>query len=244
MGIHASGLTRIMIELQNVNVTYGGERNALRDVTLHIGKGEFVFVVGATGAGKSTLLRVLYCDVPVTTGTVTVAGRSLHRMRPADVPRFRRSLGVVAQDFGLLQDRNVFENVAFAMRVVGAGRREIKRRVADMLELVGVIHRPDAFPEQLSGGERQRVAIARALVNDPQLFLADEPTGMLDPETSLGIAEILYRINERGTTVVVSTHDKHMVDHEARRVVQIEFGRIVRDDKMGRYDAGEAADGC
>ncbi len=233
-----------MIELHNVNVTYGGERGALRDLTLHIGKGEFVFVVGATGAGKSTLLRLLYRDIPATSGSVRVSGMDLTAMRPADVPRFRRTLGVVAQDFGLLPDRNVFENVAFAMRVVGAGRREIRRRVPDMLELVGVIHRPDAFPEQLSGGERQRVAIARALVNDPVLLLADEPTGMLDPETSLGIAEILERINQRGTTVVVSTHDKHMVDHEARRVIEIELGRIVRDEEAGMYDAREAAAAC
>jgi cell division transport system ATP-binding protein len=230
-------LPLIMIQLCNVHVTFSNERAALRDVSLRVGKGEFVFIVGTTGAGKSTVLRLLYRDVVPTSGTVTVAGENVGLMKARDIPRYRRSLGVVAQDFGLLPDRNVYENVAFALRVLGASRREIRRRVPDMLELVGIIHRPDAFPEELSGGEKQRVAIARALVNEPGLLLADEPTGMLDPETSLGIAEILQRINERGTTVVVATHDKHMVDHAARRVVAIELGRIVRDDAVGQYDA-------
>ncbi|MBM3494258.1 MAG: cell division ATP-binding protein FtsE [Armatimonadetes bacterium] len=231
-----------MIELQGLNLTYGGDRAALRDVTLRIERGEFVFLVGATGAGKSTLLRLLYRDMTPTSGRIAVAGEDLVSMRRRDVPRFRRALGVVAQDFGLLADRNVYENVAFALRVIGAGRREIRRRVPDVLELVGVIHRPDAFPAELSGGERQRVAIARALVNEPKLLLADEPTGNLDPDTSLGIAEILHRINVRGTTVVVATHDKYMVDHAARRVVEIERGRIVRDEEIGGYDrpVGEA----
>lgn len=235
-----------MIELRNVDVTYGGELDALRDITLRVQQGEFVFVVGATGAGKSTLLRLLYRDIVPTAGTVIVAGRDIGRMSSRDIPRFRRSLGVVAQDFGLLRDRNVYENVAFAMRVIGAGRREIRRRVPDVLELVGVIHRPDAFPDELSGGQKQRVAIARALVNEPQILLADEPTGMLDPETSLGIAEILDRINERGTTVMVATHDKHMVDHARRRVIEIEHGRVVRDEPDGAYEASspEEPDAC
>lgn len=230
-----------MIELQNVSVIYGGERAALADVSLRIEKGEFVFLVGPTGAGKSTLLKLLYCAETPTSGKVIVSGRNLASVGPRDIPLLRRRIGVVFQDFGLLPDRDVFENVAFALRVIGAGRRDIRRRVPDALGLVGLVHRCDAFPHELSGGEQQRVAIARALVNDPPLLLADEPTGNLDPYTSLGIAEILHRVNVRGMTVVVATHDQHMVDHAARRVVEIERGAVVRDERLGGYSRAAEA---
>jgi len=224
-----------MIELQNVSVVYAGERMALSQVNLRIEKGEFVFIVGSTGAGKSTLLKLLYCEESPTSGKVIVAGQNLALLKPRDIPYLRRRIGVVFQDFGLLPNRTVFENVAFALRVIGAGRREIRQRVPAVLDLVGLTHRCDAFPHEISGGEQQRVAIARALVNDPPLLLADEPTGNLDPDTSLGIARLLAHINLRGTTVVVATHDKQIVDQARRRVVELEWGRIVRDEKQGAY---------
>lgn len=230
-----------MIQLENVTVTFDGSGSVLRRVSLTIPTGDFVYIVGTTGAGKSTLLKLLYCDACPSSGTVLVAGQMLERLRPTDIPRLRRRMGIVFQDFKLLPDRNVYENVAFALRVIGASNREIRRRVPDVLELVGLIERYDAFPHQLSGGEKQRVAIARALANTPPLLLADEPTGNLDPETSCGIADVLERINQLGTTVVVATHDKHMVDTFRKRVVQIEDGCIVRDECPGYYDAAGGA---
>ncbi|HXG24516.1 MAG TPA: cell division ATP-binding protein FtsE [Chthonomonadales bacterium] len=224
-----------MIELQNVSVFYAGERTALSHINLRIEKGEFVFIVGSTGAGKSTLLRLLYREEIPTSGKVIVAGQNLALLKPRDVPYLRRRMGVVFQDFGLLPNRTVFENVAFALRVIGAGRREIRRKVPAVLDLVGLTHRCDALPHEISGGEQQRVAIARALVNDPPLLLADEPTGNLDPDTSLGIAQLLAHVNLRGTTIIVATHDKQIVDQARRRVVELEWGRIVRDEKQGAY---------
>jgi len=226
-----------MIELENVTVAFDGAGAVLRDISLSIADGEFVYIVGPTGAGKSTLLRLLYCDLQPTSGAVRVEGQLLSDMRPRDIPRLRRRMGIVFQDFGLLPDRNVYENVAFALRVLGASRAQIRRAVPDALDIVGLIGRFDAYPKQLSGGEQQRVAIARALVNNPPLLLADEPTGNLDPDTSFGVAAVLERINEMGTTVVVATHDKHVVDEFRNRVVQIENGRIVRDESLGTYDA-------
>jgi cell division transport system ATP-binding protein len=225
-----------MIELQDVTVVYGGERTALSHVSVRLEKGEFAFVIGATGAGKSTLLKLLYCEEAPTSGKIIVAGQNLTTMRPREVPHLRRRMGVVFQDFGLLPNKTVFENVAFALRVIGAGRREVRRKVPGALALVGLMQRCDAFPHQLSGGEQQRIAIARALVNDPPLLLADEPTGNLDPETSLGIAQILQHVNLRGTTVVVATHDLHVVNALHRRVIELEQGRVVRDEKQGCYE--------
>lgn len=228
-----------MIQLQDVTVEYPTDRVALRDVSLRIEKGEFVFLVGSTGAGKTTLLKLIYREEVPTAGKVIVAGRNLTSLSPRDVPYLRRQMGVVFQDFGLLPNKTVFENVAFALRVIGAGRREIRRKVPAALELVGLMRRCDGLPAQLSGGEQQRVAIARALVNDPPVLIADEPTGNLDPDTSIGIAEILAHVNLRGTTVLVATHDKLIVDRLRRRVVELDRGRIVRDEAQGSY-TGEA----
>jgi cell division transport system ATP-binding protein len=229
-----------MIELQDVSVLYSGERAALSQVSLRISKGEFVFVVGSTGAGKSTFLKLLYREEVASCGKVIVAGLDLSRIRRRDVPALRRRMGIVFQDYGLLPNKTVFENVAFALRVIGAGRREIRKKVAVALDSVDLMRRCDAFPNQLSGGEQQRVAIARALVNEPPLLLADEPTGNLDPDTSRGIADILAQVNLRGTTVVVATHDKHIVDTMRRRVVEFDRSRIVRDQADSTYHRDDA----
>ncbi len=224
-----------MIELCNVTVTYRDDYTALNGVSLNIEKGEFVFVVGATGAGKSTFLKLLYREEKPTGGSVLVAGQNLTDLRSRDIPFFRRKLGVVFQDFGLLPNKTVYENVAFALRVIGASRTVLRRQVPNALEMVGMGHRPDAFPHQLSGGEQQRVAIARALVNDPPILLADEPTGNLDPETSWSIMELLNHINVRGTTIVVATHDHAVVDRMGKRVLGFEKSRLIRDEECGVY---------
>ncbi len=232
----AKGSATPMIELQNVSVIYPGARPALSDVNLRVEKGEFVFLVGPTGSGKSTILKLLYREITPTRGVVVVGGKVASTLRPRDVPRLRRRMGVVFQDFALLPDKTIFENVAYALRVIGAGRREIRKRVPSALEAVGLAHRCDAFPGQVSGGEQQRVAIARALVNDPPLLIADEPTGNLDPDTSVGIMAILEDINARGTTVLVSTHDKQIVDLGQRRVIALDRGKLVRDERQGMYE--------
>jgi len=224
-----------MIQLCDVTVTYRDDYTALDHVSLIISKGEFVFVVGATGAGKSTFLKLLYREEKPTSGTVIVAGQNLTEMHLREIPSLRRKLGVVFQDFGLLPNKTVYENVAFALRVIGANRQVIRRQVPNALEMVGMAHRPDAFPHQLSGGEQQRIAIARALVNDPPLLLADEPTGNLDPETSWSIMELLNHINVRGTTIVVASHDHAVVDRMERRVLGFEKGVLIRDEKCGVY---------
>jgi cell division transport system ATP-binding protein len=226
-----------MIELQDVSLVYAGERTALSHVSLRIDKGEFVFVVGQTGAGKSSFLKLLYREEVATSGRVSVLGQDISQLRARDVPLLRRRMGVVFQDFGLLPNKTLFENVAFALRVIGAGRREVRKKVPAALDMVGLTHRCDAFPHQISGGEQQRIAIARALVNDPPLLIADEPTGNLDPDTSAGIARILTEINARGTTVVVATHDRHVVDTMRHRVLEFEGGRLVRDEDRGGYEA-------
>jgi cell division transport system ATP-binding protein len=232
-----------MIEFQNVTVVYPQNRAALRSVSLSISAGEFVFLVGTTGAGKSTLLKLLYREMTPTQGTVRVLGMEPAKLRPRDVPLLRRRMGVVFQDFGLLPNKTVFENVAFALRVLGLGRREVRRRVAECLDLVGMTHRCDAFPHQISGGEQQRVAIARALANRPALLLADEPTGNLDPDTSHGVAQVLADVNRGGTTVVVSTHDQRIVDTFRRRVVALENGVLVRDEAAAGYDRAASTAG-
>ena len=225
----------LMIELHDVTVTYRSEYTALSHVSLTVSKGEFVFVVGQTGAGKSTFLKLLHREEQATEGRVVVAGQDLSAMKLREIPLFRRRLGVVFQDYGLLPNKTVYENVAFALRVIGAGRTTIRRRVPNVLEMVGMAHRPDSFPHQLSGGEQQRVAIARALVNEPPLLLADEPTGNLDPVVSMSIIELLAHINVRGTTVVVATHDHAVVDRFQKRVICFDKSRLVRDDAQGSY---------
>ncbi len=233
-------LTRlVMIELRGVGVTYSNAWRALSNVQLKIDKGEFVFVVGSTGAGKSTLLKLLSREEVSTDGTITVNGQDLKHLPLRDLPAYRRKIGIVFQDFGLLPNKTVYENVAFALQVTGATRQTIRRQVPHVLDLVAMSHRPDAFPNQLSGGEQQRVAIARALANEPFLLLADEPTGNLDPETSLGIIQLLNHINVRGTTVIVATHDHAVVDFLQRRVIAFEQGGLVRDELAGSYRATE-----
>jgi len=224
-----------MIKIKDVTVSYRNGVTALTHVTLCVNRGEFVFIVGPTGAGKSTLLKLLYHEEKASAGEVQVADSDLCRMRPHEIPFFRRKLGIVFQDFGLLPNKTVYENVAFALRVIGAGRTTVRKKVPEALEMVSMTHRPDAFPHQLSGGEQQRVAIARALVNDPPLLLADEPTGNLDPDTSMGIVELLRHINANGTTVLIATHDSAIVDCMQKRVVAFERGSLVRDEAQGAY---------
>ncbi len=224
-----------MIDLQDVTVSYRDNTLALSHVSLSVKKGEFVFVVGPTGAGKSTFLKLLYREERPTSGRVVVAGEDLNAIALNAIPFFRRKLGIVFQDFGLLPSKTVYENVAFALRVIGMPRQEIRRKVPVALEMVGMSHRPDAFPGQLSGGEQQRVAIARALVNEPPILLADEPTGNLDPDTSTGIVELLSHINQTGTTIVVATHDTAIVDRMQKRVLGFERGSLVRDEQDAAY---------
>jgi len=226
-----------MIQLDRVTVEYPNGVRALHEVSLSIAKGDFAFVVGPTGSGKSTLLKLLYREVVPTAGTVIVEGEDVGMLKPAAVPYLRRKLGIVFQDFKLLPQKNVWENLAFAMRAIGASPREIRRRIGEVLELVGLTHRCDSFPHQMSGGEQQRAAIARALVNHPTLLLADEPTGNLDPDTSWGIIQLLDQINTQGTTILVATHDNQIVDRMRKRVVELDSGCLVRDQQRGGYQS-------
>jgi len=228
-----------MITLDGVSVEYENGVRALNDVSLSIAKGEFAFIVGATGSGKSTLLRLLYREMLPTKGRVFVGGEDVTALTPNQVPFLRRKLGIVFQDFKLLPQKNLWENLAFALRVIGAQPREIRRRIGDALAMVGLTHRCDSFPHQMSGGEQQRAAIARALVNQPTLLLADEPTGNLDPDTSWEIIQLLDEINVRGATVVVATHDSHIVDRMKKRVIQLDAGFVVRDEQKGAYQQSE-----
>ena len=225
-----------MIKLENVTKVYPGGTVAVKDASLEINKSEFVFLVGASGSGKSTLIRLIMREEPPTTGDIWVAGKKASDLPSWKVPHLRRSIGTVFQDFKLLQTKTVFENVAFAMEVTGKHRSVIRNQVPQVLKLVGLSAKADRLPRQLSGGEQQRVAIARAFVNRPLILLADEPTGNLDPATSVGIMRILDRINRTGTTVVMATHDHAIVDAMRRRVVEIDRGRIVRDESRGIYE--------
>ena len=208
---------------------------ALDHVNVDINQGEFVFIVGASGAGKSTFIRMLFREVLPTSGSLIVNGRDVVNMDAGEVPYLRRGLGVIFQDYRLLPDKTVYENVAFAMQVIEAPRRIMQRTVNSVLDVVGLSDKYKSFPSQLSGGEQQRVAIARAIVNDPAIVIADEPTGNLDPETSWDIMDIFQRINAAGTTIVMATHDKTIVDAMRRRVIAIEDGHIVRDEVRGVY---------
>jgi cell division transport system ATP-binding protein len=225
----------VVIEFDRVTKTYPGGDVGVDDVSFSVRRGEFVFLVGSTGSGKSTLMRLLIKELDPTSGTIRVAGRSLVDISRAKTPYYRRNLGVVFQDFKLLPNRTVHDNVAYALQVTGGTRKEVRAKVPDILRLTGLSLKLHSFPDQLSGGEQQRVSIARAFVNHPPLLLADEPTGNLDPETSVGIMQLLYRINRTGTTVVVATHDHAMVDRMRRRVVELSHGKIVRDEVGGQY---------
>lgn len=224
-----------MIILENVVKTYHNGVGALHGISLHIERGEFVFIVGNSGSGKSTLIRLLTKELDPTEGTIRVNGINLNRMKKRVIPKYRRKIGCVFQDYRLLKDRNVYENVAFAQRVIGMPTREIKKNVPAMLSLVGLAEKYKSFPRQLSGGEQQRVALARALVNSPDILLADEPTGNLDPKTSREIMKLLEEINARGTTVVVVTHDQTIVNKMKKRVIRLQMGEIVGDEKESGY---------
>jgi cell division transport system ATP-binding protein len=224
-----------LIQFYNVSKFYANGVKALLGVTLHIEKREFVFLVGPSGAGKSTLIKLIFREELPTKGQIYIGGRSIVRMKPREVPYLRRQIGMVFQDFRLLPDRTVFENVAFAMQVVGAGPAEIRRRVPEVLRLVSLEERARMYPRQLSGGEQQRVAIARALVNNPALLIADEPTGNLDLDTSWEIINYLQEINRRGTTVLIATHAREIVDTLRQRVIALDRGQIVRDEYQGAY---------
>jgi len=228
-----------VIRLENVTKTYpASTRPALADVDVEIEKGEFVFLVGSSGSGKSTFLRLLLREDTPTHGKVYVAGKDLSRLSNWKVPALRRSIGVVFQDFRLLPNKNVFQNIAFALEVIGKPQQTINSVVPEVLELVGLDGKAERMPDELSGGEQQRVAVARAFVNRPMLLLADEPTGNLDPTTSVGIMKLLDRINRTGTTVVMATHDAAIVDSMRRRVVELSMGRVVRDQARGVYGYG------
>jgi cell division transport system ATP-binding protein len=224
-----------MIQLYNLSKTYANGVVALSDVTLYIGKGEFVFLVGPSGAGKSSLMKLVIRQELPSSGQILVAGRNVSRLRGHEVPYLRRRVGFVFQDFKLLTDKTVRENVAFALEVTEATPTETRRRVPAVLELVGLLDKADVYPHELSGGQQQRVSIARGIVNNPLVLLADEPTGNLDPETSFGITELLAEINRRGTTVVMATHNREIVDRMRRRVIAVENGRVVRDEEKGTY---------
>lgn len=229
-----------VVELRGIGKTYPTGSVALDRVSLRIGRGEFVFLVGPTGCGKSTLIRLLMKELEPTSGRVVLSGRDLAAIPRKRVPYLRRNIGVIFQDYKLLPNRTVYANVAYALEVIGEGRESIRRKVPETLRLVGLSAKFDAYPDEISGGERQRVSIARAFVNHPPLLLADEPTGNLDPETSIGIMQLIYRINRTGTTVVVATHDREMVDKMRRRVVELEQGRIIRDEVSGLYRPDES----
>ena len=226
-----------MIVFDGVTKVYEPSVVALRDISLSIDKGEFVFLVGASGSGKSTMIRLLLKEVDPTHGRIIVGGRELGRLKRSKVPLLRRNIGCVFQDFKLLPNRTAAENVAYALKVQGEPRRAIRMKVPEVLGLVGLSHKASSFPDELSGGEQQRVSIARAFVNHPPLLICDEPTGNLDPDTSVGIMQLLYRINRTGTTVLMATHDRELVDKMRRRVIALESGVVVRDERRGGYDS-------
>ncbi len=224
-----------MIDFKNVTKVYNNNVLALSNLNVHIDQGEFVFLVGPSGAGKSTFIKMLLKEVDPTAGSVIVAGSDLTKLARREVPYYRRKVGVVFQDFRLIQNLNVFENVAFALRVIGASEKDIQKKVPAVLSMVGLSKKREALPTELSGGEQQRVSIARAIVNSPSLLIADEPTGNLDPETSLEIMDILSDISRAGTTIVMATHARDIVDSMKKRVIAIEKGVIARDEERGKY---------
>ncbi|MCM3134979.1 cell division ATP-binding protein FtsE [Paenibacillus polysaccharolyticus] len=224
-----------MIEMQDVWKTYANGTHALQGVSVKIDRNEFVYIVGPSGAGKSTFMKLMYREEVPTKGQISINGFNIGKLKPRKIPYVRRNIGVVFQDFRLLPKMTAFENVAFAMEVIEAPKRNIKKRVMEVLDLVGLRNKANREPSQLSGGEQQRIAIARAIVNNPSVIIADEPTGNLDPETSWGIMQLLDEINFRGTTIVMATHNKDIVNTMRKRVIAIERGQIVRDQMRGEY---------
>lgn len=228
-----------MIEFKNVSKTYETGNRALRNITLRIKDGEFVFVVGRSGSGKTTLIKLLTRELKASEGSIIVNGRDLGRLKPREIPHYRRSLGIVFQDFRLLNDRNVYENIAFAQRVIGASAREIRENVPEILKLTGLSAKYKNMPNQLSGGEQQRVAIARALINRPSVILADEPTGNLDEKNSEEIMKLLYEINRMGTTVIVITHSRNIVEASGKRVIMMDKGALRSDSEASDMEGNE-----
>ena len=233
--LHTRGSAAV-IRLIDIYKEYDNGTKALKGISMRVDDGEFVFLVGPSGSGKSTILKLITAEVAPTEGRIMVNGYNLNNIRPRQVPYMRRTLGVIFQDFRLIEKKTVYENLVFVMRAVGASQRDIRKRIPYVLELVGLYRKRDQRPDQLSGGEQQRVAIARALVNNPQMIIADEPTGNLDPQRSLEIMMLLERINELGTTVLVVTHEKSLVNRFSKRVVAIENGRIISDETGGYYN--------
>jgi cell division transport system ATP-binding protein len=226
-----------MIVFEDVRKVYDPDVVALDGVSFVIDKGEFVFVVGASGSGKSTIVRLMLKELEPTDGRIIVGGRDLGRLKRSKVPLLRRNVGCVFQDFKLLRDRTAFENVAYALKVQGESSAAIRAKVPEVLNLVGLAHKMNSRPDELSGGEQQRVSIARAVVNHPPLLVCDEPTGNLDPDTSVGIMQLLYKINRAGTTILMVTHDREMVDKMRRRVIALDQGRLMRDERRGGYES-------
>jgi cell division transport system ATP-binding protein len=224
-----------MIVFERLSKVYPPNVAALRDISFVIDKGEFVFLVGPSGSGKSTIVRLLLKELEPTDGRVIVGGRDLGRLRRSKVPQLRRNVGCVFQDFKLLPNRTAYENVAYALKVIGDSTAQVRRKVPEVLAMVGLADKMNSLPDQLSGGEQQRVSIARAFVNHPPLLVCDEPTGNLDPDTSVGIMQLLYRINRSGTTVLMATHDREMVDKMRRRVIALDDGVLARDERRGGY---------
>ena len=236
MGARKGGREKHVIKFEEVTKIYPPETIGLESVSIHIEKGEFVFLVGPSGSGKSTFVRLLIKELEPDRGRIFVGGRDLGTLRRWKVPYLRRNIGCVFQDFKLLQNKTVADNVLYALQVTGSEERASRRKVDEILGLVGLGHKVANYPNELSGGEQQRVSIARAFVNHPPLLIADEPTGNLDPDTSAGIMQLLYRINKTGTTVVMATHDREMVDRMRRRVIALEQGQIMRDQRRGGYE--------
>ncbi len=227
-----------MVVMEDVKKVYEGKdggTTALDDVSLEVDSGEFVFLVGQSGSGKSTFIRLLTKELDSSSGRVVVGGRDLTRLRRGRIPYLRRSIGTIFQDYKLLPGRTAYENVAYALEIIGESPRNIKRMVPEVLTLVGLGEKGERYPNELSGGEQQRVSVARSFVNQPRLLIADEPTGNLDPDTSIGIMQLLYRINRTGTTVIMATHDRDLVDKMQMRVVELEDGKIIRDQRQARY---------
>jgi cell division transport system ATP-binding protein len=233
----AQSIAGAMIVFERVTKVYDPNVIALNEVSFVIDKGEFVFVVGASGSGKSTMIRLLLKELEPTSGRIHVGGRDLTRLKKSKVPLLRRNIGCVFQDFKLLPNRSAAENVAYALKVQGESSGNIRRKVPEVLSLVGLSDKTSSLPDELSGGEQQRVSIARAVVNHPPLLICDEPTGNLDPDTSVGIMQLLYRINRAGTTILMVTHDREMVDKMRKRVIALEEGRLARDERRGGYES-------